>query len=216
MDASQISFNHVSIINHEKVPIHCIPMFTIGTDAFRKDQLTKIIIIKVINTIINSRTVVPSYNTSTLTMSSLHSLLSNPNIDDKYDDIKLLIDTDRSVLQSTDNQGRLPIHVACDNPHVTLRIIQLLLDSWPESVSRTWTDQNNQIYDYLPIHCLCANVDLHETVSIDILNTLIEASPESVRHGEFELPIHMAARAGMSFKFIKIRVHEYPESVSGR
>jgi len=146
-------------------------------------------------------------------MSSLHSLLSNPNIDDKYDDIKLLIDTDRSVLQSTDNQGRLPIHVACDNPHVTLRIIQLLLDSWPESVSRTWTDQNNQIYDYLPIHCLCVNVDLHETVSIDILNTLIEASPESVRHGEFELPIHMAARAGMSFKFIKILVHEYPESV---
>ena len=57
-----------------------------------------------------------------------HSLLEEPDVDDSYDNIKLLIELDRSILHSTDNEGDLPIHVACENPHITLKVIQLLLN----------------------------------------------------------------------------------------
>jgi len=140
---------------------------------------------------------------------SIHSLLEEPDVDDSYDNIKLLIESDRSVLQSTDNQGRLPIHVACENPHITLKVIQLLLDSWPESIS-----QPDHIGS-LPIHCLCANKGLDEVVSVDILTLLLEAFPESVERGNSmeRLPIHNAARGGKSPTFLKILVKANPQSV---
>ena len=146
--------------------------------------------------------------TDSLTM-SIPSLLSNPEIDDKYDELKLRIESDSSVLQSTNNNRNLPIQVALFNPHVTLRIIELLLNSWPESIS-----QRNQFWR-LPIHCLCLNKGLDEAVSVDILKILIEASPESVQRQASggELPIHHAARSGISPKFLKILVNAYPRSV---
>jgi len=143
------------------------------------------------------------------TSSEIFDLLGITDIDGYYDNIKLLIDLDPSVLQSTDNHGNLPIHTALVNQNITCRVIQLLLDSLPESIS-----QPNP-YGDLPIHCLCENKNIDETVSVEILNYLIQAYPESVQHGTShgELPIHVAVGASMSPKFLKILVDAYPESV---
>ena len=140
---------------------------------------------------------------------SIHSLLSIPDIDDKYDELKLLIEADHSVLQSTNKYGQLPIHVALVNPHTTLRIIQLLLDSWPQSVSEVGGGGR------LPIRHLCENEELAEAVSVDILTLLLQVYPESVqRENEWDgLPLHTAVKMGKSPKFLKILVNSYPESV---
>jgi len=138
----------------------------------------------------------------------IFALLRNPDIDDKYDEIKSLIEPDSSELQiRIYNNRNLPIHVAVYNPHVTLRVVQLLMNGWPESIS-----QPNR-YGVLPLHYLCGNKELDETVSVDILKILIEVSPESVQREASggELPIHKAAWYGMSPEFLKILVHAYPE-----
>ena len=142
-------------------------------------------------------------------MSSLHSLLSKPNVDDSYDNIKLLIGADRSVLQSIDSFRNLPIHIALFNPNITLRVVQLLLNDWPESIS-----QQNRHGD-LPIHSLCANEELDEAVLVQILALLVKKHPESVHRedSDGELPIHKAAGLGTSPKVLKILVDAYPESI---
>ena len=142
------------------------------------------------------------------TTNEIFALLDSAEIDNKYDEIQSIIDSDCSVLQSTDKYGRLPIHAACENPHVTSRIVQLLLNG-PESIS-----QPNRHGD-LPIHFLCENTDLDETVSVDILTLLLEASPESAQRQASGggLPIHVAARWGMSPKILKLLVNAYPQSV---
>ena len=106
------------------------------------------------------------------TSNEIFALLDSPEIDNKYDELKSLIDSDSSILHSTDSNGDLPIHVALINPHFTLRIINLLLNGWPESIS-----QPNQDGD-LPIHYFCENNNIEESVSLDILTLLLEASPE--------------------------------------
>jgi len=146
------------------------------------------------------------------TSRGIFDLLDSPEIDDKYEELKSLIDLDRSVLQSTVNNNgnrKFPIHVACSNPHVTLRIIKLLLNGWPESISH-----QNQLGDF-PIHYLCRNDDLDEAVLVQILALFVKEHPESVHRedSEGELPIHMAATLGMSPKVLKILVDAYPESV---
>ena len=153
------------------------------------------------------------------TLNKIWALLGSPEVDNKYDELQSLIDSDRSVLQSTYTFG-IPIHMALRNPQVTLRVVQLLLNGWPESIS-----QPNQ-HGILPIHCLCRNndldeavsvdiFDLDEAVSVDILTLLLEEHPESVHREASDggLPIHMAARAGKSPNFLKLLVNAYPRSV---
>jgi len=150
---------------------------------------------------------------STMSSFEFFALLVSTEIDNKYDELQALIDLNHSVLQSTVNNNgnrKFPIHVACSNPHATLRIVQLLLNGWPESISH-----QNQL-GRLPLHCLCANKDLDEAVAVRILAVLLEAFPESVQREDstFEdLPIHVAARWGMSPEFLKILVDAHPESV---
>jgi len=144
--------------------------------------------------------------------SEIFALLSSTEIDSKYDELQLLIDSDCFVLQSTDKYGRLPIHVACENPHDTLRIVQLLLNG-PESISQP--NRHGRRHGDLPIHYLCENNNLDEALSVDILTLLLEAFPESVQreNSQDELPIHTAARWSMTPKILKILVDAYPQSV---
>jgi len=137
------------------------------------------------------------------------ALLSSTKIDNKYDELQSLIDLDRFTSQLINSNGENPLHVACKNPHVTLRVVKLLLNAWPESISQPNRHGN------LPIHYFCRNVKLDETVSVDILNYLLETSPESIQ-GEDSvggLPIHTAARYGKSLGFLNILVDSHPESV---
>ena len=59
-------------------------------------------------------------------------------------------------------------HKACRNKKVTLEIVQLLYNIWPEALRL----RNN--YEWLPIHCLCCNKDLDDTTSLDILRFMLE------------------------------------------
>ena len=147
------------------------------------------------------------------TSNEIFDLLESPEIDNNYDELQSLIDADRSVLQSTGildyTFGNLPIHFACSNPHITLRVVQLLLDKWPGSIS-----QANE-YGSLPIHFLCENDKLVKAVLVDILTVLLTTFPESVQHENSDgaLPLHRAARSGMPLEVLKILVNMYPESV---
>ena len=144
------------------------------------------------------------------TSNEIFALLNSPEIDNDYDKLQSLIDSDPLVLLIFDDNQRCPLHIALTNPHITLRIIKLLLRGWPESISMV-----NGLDGNLPIHLLCSNKDLDEAVSVDILSTLIEESPESVQREASDggLPIHKAARWGMSPEFLKILVQAHPESV---
>ena len=121
-----------------------------------------------------------------------------------------LFDSDPIVFLIFGDNQRCPLDIALTNPHITLRIIKLLLNGWSESISMVNGRNRN-----LPIHLLCSNEELDEAVSVDILKILIEASPESVQReaSDFELTIHEAAWYGKSPEFLKILVNAYPESV---
>jgi len=99
-------------------------------------------------------------------------------------------------------------HEACRNQKVTLEIVQLLYNIFPEALRL----RNN--YGYLPIHRLCFNTDLDDTTSIKILRFMLEIDPTLVREemGDGSLPIHYAVRH-KSTAFCKILIDAYPESL---
>eukprot|EP00985_Skeletonema_marinoi_P018452 scaffold10306_cov75-Skeletonema_marinoi.AAC.13 len=100
------------------------------------------------------------------------------------------------------------IHYACDNPNVTLNIVQLLIDAAPDSVL-TLTRSGK-----LPLHHLCGNKGIDEATSIETLNLLIEKYPEAVFHAENDgvLPIHRAAWGGRTPDFCRVLIKACPGS----
>eukprot|EP00984_Skeletonema_dohrnii_P030069 scaffold21178_cov98-Skeletonema_dohrnii-CCMP3373.AAC.9 len=104
--------------------------------------------------------------------------------------------------------GQTPLHYACYNPHMTLNIIQLLVDAAPNSVSHA--DNNGET----PLHRL-SNYVLDDTKAIKILKLLIEKCPEAVRHANNGgvLPIHIAGGWGRrSTEFCSVLIEAYPGS----
>ena len=138
-------------------------------------------------------------------MPEICHLLSASYVDHYFDELQELTDSGRLV-QLMD---RNPLHIACMNSDITLRIIQFLHTSWLESASIS--DEEGD----LPIHYLCRNMDLDEAESVKILTYLLGAYPDSVtrENSQRELPIHTAAILGMSLEFIEMLYNEYPESL---
>ena len=103
--------------------------------------------------------------------------------------------------------GCTPLHSICFNKNVTLCMVQLLIDAYPESVSH----ENNKAC--MPLHYLCSNEKLNDEVGLEILKLLLERFPESVRHAARDgvLPIHFAA-AYQSPEFCRILIQAYPGS----
>lgn len=148
---------------------------------------------------------------------SITILLQDDNIDNAYEKLRGQIEEESlACLLTYDDDGKLPLHVACSNPDITPRIIKLLIKSCPESVKMP-----NQRGDggggNLAIHYICENHHLDEALSVDILNILIEIYPESVGHkGEMDMiPIHIAARMKMfpSLEFFEILIDASPSSI---
>ena len=109
------------------------------------------------------------------------------------------------------SQNQLCLHEACYNYNkkVTLEIVQLLYNTFPEALRLRDGD------GWLPIHHLCDNCDLDETNSLDILRfIMLSIDPTLLREvndGGY-LPLHNAV-AYKSITFCKILIDVYPESL---
>jgi ankyrin repeat protein len=104
--------------------------------------------------------------------------------------------------------GELPLHYICLNINVTLVMVQLLIDAFPESL-RQENDKGR-----IPLHKLCLNNNLDDDdVGLGILKLLLERCPESLRHtsNRGSLPIHAAAM-NQSLEFCRLLIEAYPGS----
>ena len=106
------------------------------------------------------------------------------------------------------SQSQLCFHNACRNKKVTLEIVQLLYNTFPDALRLR--DNNGR----LPIHYLCYNKDLDDTASIDILRFMLEIDPTLPREVENEgwLPVHYAVKYKSS-AFCKELIAAYPQSL---
>jgi ankyrin repeat protein len=102
--------------------------------------------------------------------------------------------------------GTLPLHNICSNKNVTLGMVQLLIDAYPDSLRH----ESNS--GRMPLHSLCYN-NQHSDVVLDVLKFFLERYPESVRHTARDgmLPIHIAAMK-QSPEFCRILIEAYPGS----
>ena len=100
------------------------------------------------------------------------------------------------------------LHKACYNENVTLEIVQLLHNTFPDALRLRDNDE------WLPIHCLCCNDDLDDSNSLDILQFMLEIDPTLSREVGYAdyLPIHYAVQY-KSTTFCNILIDKYPESL---
>eukprot|EP00985_Skeletonema_marinoi_P005129 scaffold2201_cov162-Skeletonema_marinoi.AAC.21 len=89
--------------------------------------------------------------------------------------------------------------LVCDNERVT---------EGPSSVRNVNNDGQ------LPLHGLCLNGQLNETLAIEVLKLFLEKHPEAIRHADNagNLPIHMASLSARSPEFCRVLIDAYPGS----
>ena len=106
------------------------------------------------------------------------------------------------------SQNQSCLHEACKNKNVTLGIVQLLYNTFPEAL------RLRDNYGRLPIHRLCRNKGLDDTTSLDILQFMLEIGPNLPREttDRGDLPIHDAV-CYKSTAFCKELIDKYPESL---
>ncbi len=95
------------------------------------------------------------------------------------------------------------------NKNVTLGMVQLLIDAYPESLDRANNNHCN------PLRYLCSNTNIDDTAAVDILGWLLERCPEAARRAEPSdaLPIHVACGVGFkSPEFCRMLIEAYPGS----
>ena len=107
------------------------------------------------------------------------------------------------------SQNQLCLHEACYNEKVTLEIVQLLYNTFPEAFRLRDDD------GYLPIHHLCDSKDIDETAPIDILRLMLSIDPTLPREIDVDgsLPLHAAVQLYKSTAFCEILIDAYPESL---
>ena len=105
-------------------------------------------------------------------------------------------------------RGNMPLHTISINRNVTLGMVQLLIDAFPDSVSH----ENRE--GWIPFHTLCYHRNVDEEAGLEILKLLLKKCPDSVQRADEYgfLPIHLAALY-QSLEFCRILVDAYPGSV---
>ena len=113
--------------------------------------------------------------------------------------------------------------LACKNERVTEGMIRYLLEYFPAAASATyndgWATRNRQCsghLGYLPLHSVCGK----KSVTLNIVQLLIEAAPDSVRQQEkFGLmPVHKICDnrdvdETTAIEILKLLIEKYPEAV---
>ena len=123
---------------------------------------------------------------------------------------KLLIDHNPDLVRTTDNDGSLPIHIACWNTNNEL--IKFLIDQYPESVNIP--DANDFYPDMYPVHCYIVSDGDHKR--LDVLNFLLKCDEKAVSTpdtGGF-LPLHSAImRYDASVDMVEAVFNAYPQAL---
>jgi len=139
-----------------------------------------------------------------------HAACNNDRVNEEI--IRYLLEYFPTAASATnDDNGCLPLHYACQNPNMTLNIIQLLIDAAPASVRC----QDNQ--GRMPLHCLCGSkaIKANEADELEVLKLLIGKHPEAVRRATNNnngcLPIHIAGK-WRSLEFCRVLIEAYPGS----
>jgi len=126
--------------------------------------------------------------------------------------IRCLLEYFPNAAGATIAAGLSPLQtILCANKNVTRGMVQLLIDAYPESLR---IGHNN---GDVPLHTLCLNKNLEDTVAVDILGLLLERCPEAARRASDDgrLPIHIAAGQGArsnTVEFCRMLIEAYPGS----
>jgi len=139
----------------------------------------------------------------------IHSIIDNPNVGSYHDILEYLISVDPTILQCEDEFEQLPLHLICYSRHITVELVQVLVDGYQDAT------KESDYHGSLPIHHLCENSDAEETEKLGILRILVDAYQESLhttRNISQVLPIHIACRY-QSPAFCKMLVDSYPDSL---
>ena len=79
--------------------------------------------------------------------------LSNPNVHNLQNILAYLIEREPSSIYLLDGRvNRTPLHIACSNKGVTLKVFQLVYNAWPEAFTL-----GSGFFGFHPIHELCFN-----------------------------------------------------------
>ena len=112
---------------------------------------------------------------------------------------------------ATSVSGLTPLHtILFSNKNVTRGMVQLLIDAYPESI----TKPNNT--GVTPLHILCGNEKIADTVAVDILGLLLERFPEAAQHADNDgyTPLHnIMCIKNATLGMVKLLIDAYPESL---
>jgi len=150
------------------------------------------------------------------TLTPLHVLFYNENINNLYDIVEYLVDYDNRNLMNKGGKGYTPLHLACENTNITPEIVTKLLTACPPSIGmeEDWLQRT-------PIGTLCDNKDIDDSLAIEILKVLIEglkvlqlisrSRPLLERDCDGILPIYHAFETSKPAGFIKLMLEACPE-----
>ena len=138
----------------------------------------------------------------------LHIILYNQSANNLQDILGCLLKLSPLSIRVLDGDGNTPLQLASYHEHITLEVVQMLYNAWPEAL------RMGDIDGYLPIHQLCRNRKLEESVALSVLRFMLDIDPTLVRERNVSglLPIHFAV-CKMSTGFCKVLIDLYPESI---
>ena len=138
----------------------------------------------------------------------IHVLCCNPGVNDMLDVLKFLIDSDEESVHYDGGYGRVPFLMACANKNASSRLLDLILDYWPEAIHQ------QDVCGDKAMHLLSRNSELDDDKSEQIFHYLLQKNHEALsetNHDEY-LPLHYAA-SNKSPHFCKLLIDAYPESI---
>ena len=133
----------------------------------------------------------------------------------------MLLWSDTSALEATDDNGRLPLHLLCEAGFFSVHAIHILEKMLKAAPS---TLLSRDIDGRLPLHLLCVS-KLHTQLTYDAYRRLVqglkgdqESNPASIQMHDGSLPLHNLCGAGhhseYSLQMFRALVQAFPSSIS--
>jgi hypothetical protein len=118
------------------------------------------------------------------------------------------VQIDDAVDLST-STGRLLLHHACMNEKVTVDIVQLLIETFPDAAGGT----DEEEFQVSPLHVACWN----ENTTLEIVQLLIDAFPESVLRQSIDggMPLHYlcCGECADALNILELLLGKFPEAM---
>jgi ankyrin repeat protein len=118
------------------------------------------------------------------------------------------ISSHRSECFYVGQQGRTPLHIACDHDAPAV-VIQALLKAYPDASIKTGTANMN------PLHVTCSS----QHASVHVVRVLLEGGRYeqfSMRDVDGDTPLHAACRCGAPIDVLEVLLRAHPDAVHER